>query len=159
MSRTMEGKERFVGRCTRVGRSAVSKVWRFNINIDLGKAKELTLAGILGGVLTAVLVEGAGTITHLIVGHSLKRVAIPSDENRSAAPKQARTEPLSCAPWMPFSDRWQSLFDFPRVFAPVSFESWWLFPDGFSANTPSGPPHPNSRVRDHPAPVEATRRK
>jgi len=130
----------------RAGTMAASKVWKFNINIDLGKAKQLTLGGVLGGVVMAILAEGAATVTHLVIDHRWRSVAA-SGEQAATAAKQAQSEPSISIPSMPFHDRWSALLD-PHA-APASFVSWWHFYEEFSSSRPIDAPYHNSRVRDH----------
>lgn len=133
----------------------MSKVWKFNIKIDLGKAKELTIGGVIGGVLMAVLTGGAESITQLAIGHGWKSV-VASGDKRPAAPVQAQREPLICVPSMPFRNRWPTIASQAE---PASFVPWWHFYEEVSSNTLIGTPYHNSQVRDHQAPVVPTARK
>lgn len=132
----------------------MSKVWKFNIKIDLGKAKELTVSGVIGGVLIAVLAEGAATTTHLVIDHHWKSV-VPSDEKRPATPAQTRADPLGYSPPITFRDRWSATFAFQA--APASFVPWWLSYEELSPNALNGARNHNFQ-RDHQAPVVPTAR-
>jgi hypothetical protein len=115
-------------RCTRVGRSAMSKAWILKINVDLGKVKQFTAGSIIGGVLTAVLIEGATTITHLAIGHGWKSAFDASGDNRPAAPPPVRPEQAGCLTAPSFNDRRQAL-------APAPAGPWWYPSDGYNPNT------------------------
>jgi hypothetical protein len=135
----------------------VSKVWKFNIKIDLGKAKELTIGGVIGGVLMAVLTGGAETITQLAIGHGWKS-AVASGEKTSVAPAQTRADQMGCLPSMPFSDRRPTVFAFQM--APTSFAPWWWhFYEELSRNALNGAPYHSSQVRDQQLPSVPTARR
>jgi hypothetical protein len=123
----------------------LSKVWKFNIKIDLGRAKELTVSGVIGGVLIAVLAEGAATITHLVIDHRWNSV-VASGQQMPPVAMQAGPERSIRVASTPFRNRWPTLPD--SQVAPVSFVPWWHFYAQFSSSALDGAPHSNGEARD-----------
>jgi hypothetical protein len=104
----------------------VSKTWILQINIDLGRVKGLTVGGAIGGIVTAVLIESATTITHLAISHGWKSAFVASGDKGPAAPPQVRPERVSCIPAASFNDRWP---------ARAPFGPWWYLSEGYNPNT------------------------